>query len=229
MILQDVTASSISTMLRTKEKVCIFVDNTDLFDAIQDIRTTHGKKVDYIKLKEILADDRTVNRANFYFSEPSPPKFYFSDPPYSKEVKEEGEESLLAAKKRQGFYYVLQKAGYSVVCLPQRERYDPHSGEYYLDDTMSLEIVYDMCMMSQKNFDTFILVAGSEDYARIVSKLRQDYGVNVEVAFFGSSCAAKLRDSANRFIDLEQDGIMRELFRGLEAKDAIQQTNGREY
>jgi uncharacterized LabA/DUF88 family protein len=226
MIAQDV--ASIAAMLRTREKVCIFVDNTDLFDAIQQIRNTHGKKVDYIKLKEILANDRVVNRANFYFSEPSPPKFYFSDPPYSKEVKDEGDESLLAAKKRQGFYYVLQKAGYSVICLPQRERYDPQSGEYYIDDTMSLEIVYDMCSMSQKNFDTIVLVAGSEDYARIVGKLRQDSGVNVEVAFFGSSCSAKLRDMANRFIDLEQDGIMRELFRGMEIKDVVGQ-NGKEY
>jgi uncharacterized LabA/DUF88 family protein len=215
MISQDVV-SNVAAMLKRREKVCIFVDNTDLFDAIQEIRSTHGKKVDYIKLKEILADDRTVNRANFYFSEPSPPKFYFSDPPYTKEVKEEGEDSIVAAKKRQGFYYVLQKAGYTVVCLPQRERYDPQSREYYIDDTMSLEVVYDMSMMCQKNFDTIILVAGSEDYARIVSRLRQDHGVNVEVAFFGSSCSAKLRDAANRFVDLEQDCVMHELFRGMD-------------
>jgi len=201
----------VASLLRKRERVCVFVDNSDLFDAL------HGRKIDYIKLKEILAAGRSVNRANFYYSEPPPAKFYFSEPPYNKETKEEGEEALIAAKKRQGFYYVLQRAGYTVVCLPQRERHE--NGDYYFEDALQLEIVYDMCELSSGKFDTFILVAGDEAYVRTVSRVRQDTGINVEIAFFDSSCSGKLKEVGNKFVDLDQEHLVRELFRS-EARDA---------
>jgi uncharacterized LabA/DUF88 family protein len=167
--------------MRSRERVCVFVDNGNLFTAIQ---SQPGRKIDYIKLLDFVGAGRAVNCARFYYGESSLPG--------------EDIEAFNVLKKRQSFYYVLQRAGYSVV----------PSIEY---DRLDLDVVYDMCAKSREGiFDTFVLIAGSENYAKIISKIRQDTGISVEVAFFGNNCSQRLRQSANRFINLEnQEEIFR--------------------
>jgi uncharacterized LabA/DUF88 family protein len=187
--------------MRRKERVCLFIDNSDLFSAVQNNTATYGKRVDYIKLREFLANGRSVNASKFYFGEPSFPK-EGSDP-------REIEEAAIAAKKRQGFYYVLQRAGYTTVCLPQ------HDEDY--ERGLDIELVYDMCALSRAGaFDTFVLVAGDENYARTVSRIRQDTGISVEVAFFANSCSYKLRQAANKFCNLGDQDVIQQIFFELE-------------
>jgi len=50
--------------------------------------------------------------------------------------------------------------------------------------------------------DVFVLVAGDKDYVPTVNELRKD-GYNVEVVFWNHA-ARELRDSATRFIGLDQ-------------------------
>ena len=189
--------------IRRKERVCLFIDNSDLFGAVQSSQTTYGKRVDYIKLRDVLSEGRSVNSSRFYYSEPAYPRDATSD---------EAQEAAAAAKKRQSFYYVLQRAGYTTVSLPQRD-YDDDLG-------LEIEIVYDMCAASMDGkFDTIILVAGNEDYARTISRLRQDTGISVDVAFFANSCSYRLRQAANRFIDLTEERISEEIFRNLDREE----------
>lgn len=179
--------------IRQREKVALFVDNSSLFGAVQEMQETlSGRRIDYIKLKDYLADGRTMAASRFYYSEPV--------------VRDDADPMLLrAAKKRRSFYYVLERAGYTTIRLPQ------HPG---FTANINIEIVYDMCAASRDAaFDTLILVAGEDEYSRIVNRLQNEKGIAVEVAFFDQKCSNKLKEAATRFVDLsEADGIS-ELFR----------------
>lgn len=180
--------------IRRRESVCLFVDNSNLFGAIQGLqRLIAGRKIDYIKLRDYLGDGRSINCAKFYYNEPFFPKE--GDP---KAI----EEAILAAQKRQGFYHVLQKAGYSTVCLPEGR------------DSIEMDLIYDMATLSRTGqFNTFVLVAGNENYARTAMRVRQETGTNVEVAFFQESCSHRLRQAANDFLNLSEPEIIAEIFR----------------
>lgn len=53
-------------------------------------------------------------------------------------------------------------------------------------------------------YKNFILIAGDEDYARTVSKIKAHYGIITEVVFFGSGYSAtNLLREASAFIDLD--------------------------
>lgn len=194
--------------LSEKEKVALFVDNSSLFGSVQDMQDSlGGRRIDYIKLKEYLAGGRTVPSARFYYSEPV--------------VRDDADPALLrAAKKRRSFYYVLERAGYLTVRLPQHQ----------FSANIGLEIAYDMCALSRDgSFDTFVLVAGDEDYARIVKRLQEEKGLAVEVAFFDQTCSYKLKEAATRFIDLGREEGINELFREVrseqEDEDYAEQSN----
>ena len=179
--------------IRQKEKVALFVDNSSLFGAVQEMQEVlSSRRIDYIKLKEYLADNRTMAAAKFYYSEPV--------------VRDDADPALLrAAKKRRSFYYVLERAGYTTVRLPQHQGFSAN---------INLEIVYDMCALSRDAaFDTLVLVAGDEEYARLVTRLQDEKGLAVEVAFFDQKCSYKLKEAATRFVDLGDAEGIGELFR----------------
>lgn len=194
---------SLKKEVRRQERVAIFVDNSNIFGAITDLPQLYGKRLDYVKLKDFLADGRTVSQAFFYYSEPPFPK---GENP---EVLSEARDAL---KKRKAFYRVLHCAGYRTICLPQRVRHiGGANGGEFLEKGLDTELVYDMCALSRDgNYDTFILAAGAEDYARPVERIRQDTGIRVEVAFFeGANCSYRLQEAASHFIDLGKhlDGL----------------------
>jgi uncharacterized LabA/DUF88 family protein len=191
----------IEQLLMAKEKICLFIDNSNLFGAMQEF--SQNDRIDYIKLKEFLAHGRTIASARFYYSEPPFPRDNVEP-----EVMQAALESV---RKRKSFYYVLERSGYTTICLPQRSNHV----NSFVEKGLDTELVYDMCAMSRDGrIDTFILVAGDEDYARIVSRLRQDTGVKVEVAFFDAQCSYKLKEAATTFIDLGQQETRELVFRG---------------
>jgi uncharacterized LabA/DUF88 family protein len=175
--------------MRRGSRVAIFVDNISLFGGVQDMQEVFGtRRIDYIKLRDYLANGRTVLSSRFYYSEPF--------------VRDDSDSTLIqAAKKRRAFYYVLERNGYLTIRLP----------DYKFSSIVSLEIVYDICSLSRDGlFDTFILVAGEEDYTRVVKRVQEERGLAVEVAYFDKICSQKLKGAATKFIDLEK-GL--ELFR----------------
>jgi len=189
-------------LIQSRENVAVFIDNSSVFDAIRNLSKNilRGRRMDYIKLKEHLTDGRNLGCAYFYFSEPQLPKIGFDN-------------ARKAAEKRETFYYALERGGYFTICIPQTQEF--HAEESFSVEPVSGDVIYDMCALSrQGKYDTLVLVAGDANYARAVKKLRQDTGVNVEVAFFGAACSPKLKEAANHFTDLSE--LVDELFMEVE-------------
>ena len=186
------TIDELWEIAQSRENVAIFVDNSEIFEAIRNLPKTvlRGRRMDYIKLKEHLADSRNLGCAYFYFSEPQLPKIGF-------------DMARKAAEKRETFYYALERGGYFTICVPQTQ--DFRAEESFSVEPVSGDVIYDMCALSRMGkYDTFILVAGDASYARTVKRLRQDTGITVEVAFFGSDCSPRLKEAANHFTDLSE-------------------------
>ncbi|GAH00540.1 unnamed protein product, partial [marine sediment metagenome] len=109
---------------------------------------------------------------------------------------------------KQRFCEFLKFVGYHVVSLPLREVTTYEDGipqQKLIEKGLDCEIVYDMVKLSQEgHYDTFILVAGDEDYARTIKRIQQETATKVELAFFdGNGCSNKLRKEASKFIDLQ--------------------------
>lgn len=54
-----------------------------------------------------------------------------------------------------------------------------------------------------KRVDAIILVSGDGDFADLLNYLKHE-GVKTEVAAFGKTCSAKLREVADEFLDLDE-------------------------
>lgn len=169
--------------IRQREKVCIFVDNSNLFHALRGFT---DRKMDYLGLRDFLADGRGADI-----------RFYYSV------LLEATDEASL---KRNKFYDFLERVGrYQMIPLPLKEKFSGNSHTYE-EKGLDCEIVYDMARLATiGHYQTFILVAGDEDYARTVKRLRMETGISVEVAFFGNfGCSSALRKEASDFIDLSK-------------------------
>ena len=203
----------------------MFIDNSNLFHGIRGQGT---KKMDYVKMRDYLADGRSVD-VRFYYSEP----INEDDSKYF--------DSMGAEKKasRDRFYRFLEdRLGFYMIRLPLRLRsgYDAatlslinYLRQQMTDDEilritgqksywirqiegdkvaeekgLDCEIVYDMAKLSRAgHYDGFILVAGDEDYARSIRKIRLETGLEVELAFFGAGrCSLMLQKEAADFTDL---------------------------
>lgn len=169
--------------IRQQEKVCIFVDNSNLFHALRGVT---DRKMDYLGLREFLADGRDAD-VRFYYSV----------------LSDANDEASL---KRNKFYDFLERVGrYQMISLPLKEKFSENSHTYE-EKGLDCEIVYDMARLATiGHYRTFILVAGDEDYARTVRRVRLETGISVEVAFFGNfGCSSTLKKEASDFIDLSK-------------------------
>jgi uncharacterized LabA/DUF88 family protein len=188
--------------MRSNERVCLFIDNSNLFHALKNM-DLGNKRLDYIKLRDYLADGRSASV-----------RFYYSTPTNGSIV---AMEDRRRQEKRNKFYDFLESnLGYTMIELPLRERTIMVEGQptqVPVEKGLDCEIVYDMAILSRTGrYNTFILVAGDEDYARTIRRIRQETGMSVEVAFFGSAgCSSVLTREASRFIDL--NCVKEDLFR----------------
>jgi uncharacterized LabA/DUF88 family protein len=225
------------------ERVCVFIDNTNLFGAMRSMHSgPDAPKLDYRLLRDYFGDDGLVD-VRFYYSEP--------DSPLPSELPE----------KRAGklkFYESLARQKFIMVKLPLRSREVPdraaiamvdylrrrhdlsdekilqivkqgrgwlkqiETGLSLAEKGLDCEIVFDMARLAYHGrYDRFILVAGDEDYARTVHRLRTDVGMAVEVAFFPPPrCSAVLVRQASGFINLlEIQGLL--AARGQEQEVAV--------
>lgn len=227
--LHEEMSTLVNKIVKGRERVCVFIDNSNLFHAVRMMNQETGKhkKLDYIKVKDFLADGRRTDV-----------RFYYSD------TEEEWEDEA-KSQSRQKFYSFLENIlGFTMIRLPLRERsaYNPAiakmarhlrnagksdfeissiagesvswlkrmegQGNVATEKGLDCEIVYDMCRLARTGkYDTFILVAGDEDYARTVGKLRDEIGLNVEVAFFGNCSSTFLQKEATKFVDFTTSEI----------------------
>ena len=66
---------------------------------------------------------------------------------------------------------------------------------------VNCEIVYDMVRLVGK-YDKYVLVSGFTNYGRTVARLREDFGIRVEVAFLNEQIAPSLAMESDDIIDL---------------------------
>lgn len=162
------------------ERVVMFMDNSNFYGSVARVGRDSQQKyrVDYSKLYKVLMAERFGIDAFCYCSE-----------------WETDAESRL---KRDSFQAMMQKAGFSLVRLPQRSGAVREKG-------LDAAIVRDMVNFARDcpRADTFVLIAGDGDYSDTIRELRRKHGVKVEVAFFGTETAYSLKDAAYQFIDLE--------------------------
>jgi uncharacterized LabA/DUF88 family protein len=176
--------------MHAMERVCVFIDNSNLFHMM---RLMYGKetRLDFLKLKEFLAAGQQAN-CRFYYSFPVNPESL--PEPYRQSHKQ----SVL-------FYEYLASIGFHLTSLPLRERM-VNDALLPTEKGLDCEIVYDMAVISRTGtYKRFVLVAGDEDYARTIKRIRSETGIEVDVAFFGGSyISTMLVREASRFYDLGQ-------------------------
>jgi uncharacterized LabA/DUF88 family protein len=206
--------------VRSQTQVCVFVDNSNVFHAL---RGMGSRKMDYVRLRDYLGDGRTTD-VRFYYSDPDP----LRDDNLDKKAARERFYKFLEEKLAFNMIRLplRERSGYDPITLALVNRLRQNVSDeeilsitgqksYWLNQIigdekvaeekgLDCEIVYDMARLSRLDrYSGFILVAGDEDYARSVKKIRDDTGMPVEVAFFGSGrCSGALQRSATSFVDL---------------------------
>lgn len=96
------------------------------------------------------------------------------------------------------FFEALRKIGYEVKIKELKEFY---GGEKKGDWDLGMTV--DMVQQAKK-LDTIVLVTGDGDFAVLVDHLKS-MGCRVEVMSFGKSSAKELRESADNFIDMDEN------------------------
>jgi uncharacterized LabA/DUF88 family protein len=154
--------------IMSDERVCIFVDGENLFHS----QKRQGIEVDYLKLKEILADGRKLVRPYYYGTR----------------MKE---------RKQERFFDLLRHVGYEVKVLPLIQY-----GERRFEKGLDVMLVTDMLVLAHRDvYDVAILVAGDRDYLYAVKALKE-MGKRVEVSSFDDACSRELGLTADSMISL---------------------------
>src|SRR3989344_2514763 len=145
----------------------------DIQNLYHSAKNLYGGRVNYNELVKQLVADRRPVRILAYVVK--------SDP-------ETGEES---------FFDALEKAG---IELRSKEIQVFSSGVKKAD--WDVGIAVDAIRMADM-LDVIILVSGDGDFLPLVNYLQWGLGKGVEVAAFGRTSSSRLRESADRFLDLD--------------------------
>lgn len=102
--------------------------------------------------------------------------------------------------KEEAFYEALRKQGFEVRAK-DLQVFPGGAKEGDWDVGMCVDAI----TLADK-LDTAILVTGDGDFVPLVSYLKHNKGCRVEVAAFPQTCSGQLKDEADDFLDLSQEG-----------------------
>lgn len=102
--------------------------------------------------------------------------------------------------EEKGFFEALEKRGFEI----RVKDLQVFSGGLKKGD-WDVGLSVDAVTLSEK-VDVIVLVTGDGDYVPLVEYLKNNRGCKVEVIGFGRTTAAKLREAADEFLDLESGG-----------------------
>lgn len=144
-----------------------------MFHACRTVR--EGYRIDYVKLRDLLAEGRMVLKSYFFTSAAVP-----------------------ARPQQEEFYDLLRREGFRVITKPLK-----NLGGEWREKGLDVALVTEMLLITFNNgFDAVVLISGDADYVdalRAVSQL----GKRVEVASFLHTTAPDIRLVADRFIVLD--------------------------
>jgi len=103
------------------------------------------------------------------------------------------------AMKEETFFDALKAIGFEVKSKDLQIFYGGHKkGDW------DIGIAMDMIELAPK-LDTLVLVSGDGDFVDLLQHLRRALGCRVEVIAFGRSSSSKLKETADMFVDLDND------------------------
>lgn len=174
----------------------MFIDGSNLFHGCKCYSIENGEdhfRIDMIKLREKLLNNRRLIRAYYYCSIPIK-----GDP--------------MRINNQEGFYRYLEYNGFKVIKKPLRLRTEKFKCnkckheivfEKQVEKGVDVALVTDMLSLGiSERYDTAILIAGDLDYMRAIEEL-QRLGITTEVAYFRSGIGSELIRCADKFIPLE--------------------------
>ena len=147
----------------------------DIQNLYHSAKNLHSARVNYQELMNTLIGERKLVRALGYVVK--------SDP-------ETGEDA---------FFDALNKAG---IELRIKDIQVFSSGAKKADWDVGMAV--DAIRMAPL-LDVVVLVTGDGDFVPLVEYLKWGLGRGVEVAAFGRTCSARLKDATERFVDLESE------------------------
>jgi uncharacterized LabA/DUF88 family protein len=102
-------------------------------------------------------------------------------------------------KDEENFFDALKNFGYEVKAKDLQVFYGgAKKGDW------DVGIAMDLIELAPK-LDAVVLISGDGDFVPLVEHIKHALGCYVEILSFGKSCSQKLIESADRFIDLDQD------------------------
>ena len=104
-------------------------------------------------------------------------------------------------EKQRQFQYILKGIGFELKLKPFIQRSDGSAkGDWDVGITLDI-------MEHSKNTDVAVLASGDGDFDLLVSKIRNDFGVSVEIYGVAQLTAKSLINSASKFVPIE-DGLL---------------------
>lgn len=161
------------------EKVALFVDGANMFYAQRENKW----HIDYRKILEYFTLNTTLHAA-YYFT---------ATPPASQPER-------VAAYRR--FRAALINMGYSVIDKEVTVITHTDTGQVKLKGNLDIEMVFRM-MAEIALYDHAILIGTDVDYVPIIKHLR-DLGKRITVVGRKEMTSLEIKNSANKFIDLNE-------------------------
>lgn len=169
------------------QRVVIFVDGSNFYHGLKKEITSPAVWVDYLRLFQILAEDRELKHI-----------YYYSSPVNRESFGEE------AYQSQQKFFSRLKKHRDLTLKLGRLEKRIKDGVTTFTEKGVDVNIAVDMISMAYENrFDTAILVSGDGDFAVAISEV-QKLGKVVEVAYPPSSKLFHLKQVCNRFVPIDK-------------------------
>lgn len=177
-------------IFRNKERVCIFIEGSNLYETAQNLRIN----IDYRKFQEPFKRYGSIVFCKYYTA-----------------IYEDTETGRADLKP------LVDWLGYNnyITVTKEAKRFQDASGNYKIKGNMDIDIAVDMLVMAQ-HMDIAILVSGDGDFIPVVRELQRT-GVKVVVVSSiitrPSMVSDALRRQANEFVELGElkDQIRRDL------------------
>src|SRR3989344_5447894 len=167
------------------ERVIVFIDNTNIYKCLKDLRATNPiwntSLYNPLTLAKKLTGNRTLVTVRFYCTPPPP---FMLDQPASKKN--------YSIQTR--YYTELQKLPGVEVKFGDLQL----SGEKPKEKNLDTQLTADMLTMAARNkFDTAILVSNDGDYKSAVEPTKNEFGKRIEVAYFNKRISSNLLQLAD--------------------------------
>lgn len=173
------------------ERVQVFIDQSNLYKAIQRVYPQYQLYYDKLAMK--LVGGRKLQRVNIYISELKPEWDAKSSKAQQQFISALINQPFVTVKTRPLRYKPIMKHD-KLVCMKR-------------DREKGIDILLATDMLSQayvSGYDSMILVSGDGDYAPVLEEIKK-MGKRVENAFLEESRSNALRRVSDIFIDLDKN------------------------